>query len=134
MNGESKNKLLEEAIALYEKERIFANRPVNKLLKEAIEIYQKSEMLKKNSLWISELIEKHCNKVEAEFDVMSWEEKEESCKKMDELQGRLLSEIKTLVKMDNEYRELARRVNKEYGKPLMEILPPIDLKKMLEGE
>lgn len=99
---------------------------IDKLLDDAIVLLEKSKTLKDAALWLSKEIEKGAKAVsEDKFDVMSWEEKEKSYKKLDELMGRLNAEIKILITMDAEYRKIAERVNKMYGREVMEILPPL---------
>jgi len=97
----------------------------SELLKDGRALLERSDILKQTAIWVSNEIEKHVVMDENKFDALSWEQKEAAYVKLNELQGRLNSSVRDLIKLDEEYRKIAKRVNEAYGRQVMEILPPL---------
>ena len=93
------------------------------LYEAALDLLSRSAMLKETVIWQDKQADKLVKKYsDAEFDVMSDEDKMKHFKEVEELYGRLGQSVKELDKLDEEYEELRVRVKKKYGK---DIMPPM---------
>jgi hypothetical protein len=107
---------------------------LDNLLLDVKVVEERGRMLRMSAEWISEEIGKILNRVtDEELEVMAWEERESYYKLLDELGGRLISSARDLVKLDEEYRGIVKRVNKAYGKEVLKLTPPLTMSDILSS-
>lgn len=95
----------------------------SRLYEEAVEILRQSNVLKETVDWLMKEVDRVCNRYsDDEVDGLSWEEKEQHLKEVDELSGRLNESVRTLDVLDEQYEKLRAKVKKLYGK---DYLPPL---------
>ena len=95
----------------------------NELLREALDLVNKMETLRGTVEWLLDLVEKYDEEYSDDMiERLSWEEKEEGYKKIEELMGRVESLLRELEALDVEYDELREKVKNYYG---TDRLPPI---------
>ena len=109
------------------------NDNMDDLVREATVILERSRMLRASAEWLHLEIDKHCKDTdEAKAVDMDWEEKEAAFRKFKELEGRLLVSLRDLKKLDEDFNLIAEKVNRGYGRTLMEPIPPFDIKAYLD--
>lgn len=101
----------------------------------AIDLYIRSKKLeskvKKEYKEIVDLVEKY---PEDKIESMSWAEKEFFFQEADRLNNLLNEDVEKLKKLDEDFEDIRKYINKFYNKELIREFPPLNIDNLTEAE